>query len=208
MHVRLSRIADLPVNRVDEIVEGFRTGRYPRGDLPSIQGFVGYAAAVDREHGRVCAMSVWEDAVALRTSRKAAEATRDAVAAEPLIDEYEIAEWRVGRSEPGSSIRVSRFAGLVEKRARAIVEGFTDNIRGIEQLPGYQGYLLASSIREGKLTSISQWASREHLEHSERAAAAFRERQLADMKPYRRPIVDIYEIVTVQLAEDRLPMAA
>lgn len=212
MHVRLSRIDGLTSAETETMIDGFLDGTYPRGDLPTMKGFIGYAAAVDRENGGVCAMSVWEHARALFDSRRAAAVARaerfEEVASDPLVDEYEIGLWRVGSSEAGSWIRVCQVAGLVEMRAKAMVDGFADNVRGIEKMPGYEGYLVAANYREGKVTSIGQWATLEDVKSSERAAAAARERQLQDVKPYREPLIDFYEIVTVQVAEERLARVA
>jgi heme-degrading monooxygenase HmoA len=208
MHVRLSRIADLTDRETEAMVRGFEDGTLPYGDLPSMKGFVGYSAAADREHGRVLVMSVWENARVLRDSNRAAQVAREArlqdVASEPIVDEYEVVLWRIGASEPGSYIRLCRVAGLVDKRAKAMVEGFADNVSGIESLPGYEGYVVASNVRDGKVTSISQWASVQDLENSEQVAGAAREQRLLDVKPYRRPLVERYEIVMVRTAADRM----
>jgi hypothetical protein len=208
MYVRLSRITDLSDTQTEEMIEGFQDGTYPRGELPRQPGFVGYAAAVDREHGRAAAMSVWNDYWALIDSRRVAAAARAerlrGIAGEPLIDEYEIEIWAVAESAPGSHIRVSRFGGLVESRARAMADAFREQIRGIEGRPGYEGYLLGSAIGDGRIVSIGQWATREDLDNSEAAAEGFRGRQMALAKPCREPMVDRYEIVTVRVTADLL----
>ncbi len=100
-HLRLSRLEGVSTEALDAIVEAFRQSDY-LDQLAALAGFCGYVLAVDRDEGKLTAMSVWETHDALLASDRLAETARDLrVAAartphEPIIDRSEIVLAREG----------------------------------------------------------------------------------------------------------------
>ncbi|MDQ3729853.1 MAG: hypothetical protein M3355_09725 [Actinomycetota bacterium] len=94
-HLRLSRLSDLSPAALEAMVEAFESSDYV-DQLAALQGFGGYLLAVDREHGKLTAMSLWGSERDLRSSDQMAEGARDLrVAAagsdhDPIVDRYQI----------------------------------------------------------------------------------------------------------------------
>lgn len=211
MYMRLSRIAELTDEQTDAMVEGFTDGTYPQGDLLSREGCRGFAAGADREHGKVCLVSLWSTHNDLRNSKRVAEAARAArlggIGREAIADEYEIMLTRPGPDPAGAEtttgcIRLCRVAGLVDTRVKEMVDGFVDNAQGVEGLQGFAGYWVAADPAPGRVTSISRWRTRADMEASERIAASQREERLAAVKPQRRPLIDFYDLIAVGVPQE------
>lgn len=95
MHVRLSRFAGLPPERIHEMIEDFERGDYI-ADLEQSEGFRGFLVGVDHQAGKITAISLWETKRDLEASDRIAGRARDArieqaqPAREPIVDRYEV----------------------------------------------------------------------------------------------------------------------
>jgi heme-degrading monooxygenase HmoA len=94
MHVRLSRFAGLPPERIDATIEEFREQQLP--DLEGQAGFKGVLVMLNRSSGQAAALTFWETEVDLHASERVAARAREAAVAsaqpgrEPVIDRYEV----------------------------------------------------------------------------------------------------------------------
>ena len=93
-HLRLSRLADVSPSAQDDIVRAYEESDY-LDQLATLPGFGGYLLALDRDAGKVTAMSLWRSAEALRASDGVAEEARElrvaaAGAHDPIVDRYQI----------------------------------------------------------------------------------------------------------------------
>jgi heme-degrading monooxygenase HmoA len=96
MYARMSRIAGLPPERIDEAREYFE-----RQELPALEqqpGYHGVLVMVDRGDGRATAITFWETLDDLRASDRVADEARGATvervgpdpSREPVIERYEV----------------------------------------------------------------------------------------------------------------------
>ncbi|HYH62541.1 MAG TPA: hypothetical protein VD766_11805 [Solirubrobacterales bacterium] len=94
-HLRLSRLAEVAPGALNSMVDAFQESDYV-DELASLQGFGGYLLAVDREHGKITAMSFWQSERDLRESDEMAGQARDMRLAaagsdhDPIVDRYQI----------------------------------------------------------------------------------------------------------------------
>jgi heme-degrading monooxygenase HmoA len=94
MHVRLSRFAGLPPERIDDTIEEFREQQLP--ELEGQAGFKGVLVMVNRGTGQAAALTFWESEADLHASEKVASRAREAAVAsaqparEPVVDRYEV----------------------------------------------------------------------------------------------------------------------
>ncbi|MFL5819878.1 MAG: hypothetical protein ACJ76S_04260 [Solirubrobacteraceae bacterium] len=93
MHVRLSRYAGLPVERIKDLI---RELEQPLAELEQQQGFEGVTFAVDWKAGRAAVITYWATAEDLSASDELAEEAHAKVEAtvrpsrEPIVDRYEV----------------------------------------------------------------------------------------------------------------------
>lgn len=94
-------------------------------------------------------------------------------------------------------LRLSRIAGLTPNRVEEMIEGFEQRVdrSGLDQAPGYGGYLVGVDREHGKVTAISLWETLEDLEANDADADAARTERVERAEPAREPIVDRYEVV-------------
>jgi heme-degrading monooxygenase HmoA len=96
MYARMSRIAGLPPERLDEAREYFE-----RQELPALEqqgGYRGVIVMVDRGDGRATAITFWETLDDLKASDRAADEARGATmervrsepSREPMVERYEV----------------------------------------------------------------------------------------------------------------------
>jgi heme-degrading monooxygenase HmoA len=94
MYARLSRLAGLPPERIEEMIREFEEEGLPA--LEQQRGFQGLFLGVDWNAGKAAAVSFWESQDALRESDRAADQARDAAVStgqpdrEPIVDRYEV----------------------------------------------------------------------------------------------------------------------
>jgi heme-degrading monooxygenase HmoA len=94
MHVRLSRFAGLPPERIDDTIEEFREQQLP--DLERQAGFKGVLVMLNRSTGQAAALTFWDSEADLHASEKVASRAREAAVAsaqparEPVVDRYEV----------------------------------------------------------------------------------------------------------------------
>jgi heme-degrading monooxygenase HmoA len=70
MHVRLSRFAGLPPERIDATIEEFREQQLP--ELEEQAGFKGVVVMLNRGTGQAAALTFWETEADRRAQRSAA----------------------------------------------------------------------------------------------------------------------------------------
>jgi heme-degrading monooxygenase HmoA len=94
MHVRLSRFAGLPPERIDATIEEFREQQLP--DLEGQVGFEGVLVMLNRSSGQAAALTFWATEADLHASERLAARAREAAMAsaqperEPVVDRYEV----------------------------------------------------------------------------------------------------------------------
>jgi hypothetical protein len=94
MHVRMSRFAGLPPERIDQTIRDFEEGQLPVFEQQS--GYKGVLVMVDRGQGKAAALTFWETLKNLRASDRIADQAREAAIAaaqpsrEPVDDRYEV----------------------------------------------------------------------------------------------------------------------
>jgi heme-degrading monooxygenase HmoA len=94
MHVRLSRFAGLPPERVDQTIQEFEQGALPQ--LQQLDGYKGVMVMVNRGTGQAAAVTFWETEADLKASDKLAGQARDQAVQtaqperEPVVDRYEV----------------------------------------------------------------------------------------------------------------------
>jgi heme-degrading monooxygenase HmoA len=94
MHVRLSRFAGLPPERIDDTIEEFREQQLP--ELEGQAGFNGVLVMLNRGTGQAAALTFWDSETDLHASEKVASRAREAAVAsaqparEPIVDRYEV----------------------------------------------------------------------------------------------------------------------
>lgn len=94
MYARLSRVAGLPPERIEETVREFEEDYLPA--LEGSPGFQGIMVGVDRGAGKAAAVTFWDSREALEASDRAADQARQAAldraepAREPIVDRYEV----------------------------------------------------------------------------------------------------------------------
>lgn len=94
MHARLSRLAGLAPERVQEALREFKEDQLPV--LEQQPGFNGIFVLLDEDAGRVAAVSFWESKEQMRASSEVADRARETamatggVSREPIVDEYEV----------------------------------------------------------------------------------------------------------------------
>src|SRR5881275_1059944 len=97
MHARMSRIAGLPPERIDEARQYFEQQELPA--LEQQDGFKGVLVMVDRGDGRATAITFWETLDELKASDRAADQARAATmeqvsssepSREPVVERYEV----------------------------------------------------------------------------------------------------------------------
>jgi heme-degrading monooxygenase HmoA len=94
MHVRLSRFAGLPPERIDATIEDFRENQLP--GIEEQAGYKGVLVMVSRGSGQAAALTFWESEAALHASERLAARAREAAvesaqpAREPVVDRYEV----------------------------------------------------------------------------------------------------------------------
>jgi heme-degrading monooxygenase HmoA len=94
MHVRLSRFAGLPPERIDDTIEEFREQQLP--ELEGQAGFKGVLVMLNRGTGQAAALTFWESEADLHASEKIASRAREAAVAsaqparEPIVDRYQV----------------------------------------------------------------------------------------------------------------------
>jgi heme-degrading monooxygenase HmoA len=94
MHVRLSRFAGLPPERIDDTIDEFREQQLP--ELEGQAGFKGVLVMLNRGTGQAAALTFWENEADLHASEKVASRAREAAVAsaqparEPIVDRYEV----------------------------------------------------------------------------------------------------------------------
>ena len=97
MHSRMSRIAGLPPERIDEARDYFEQAELPA--LEQQQGFKGVLVMVDRADGRAVAITFWETLEDLKASDRVADQAREATmerassvdpSREPIVERYEV----------------------------------------------------------------------------------------------------------------------
>ena len=94
MHVRLSRFAGLPPERIDDTIEEFREQQLP--ELERQAGFKGVLVMLNRGTGQAAALTFWASEADLHASEKVASRAREAAVAsaqparEPIVDRYEV----------------------------------------------------------------------------------------------------------------------
>lgn len=94
-------------------------------------------------------------------------------------------------------LRLSRYAGLPAERIDQMIRDFErgEYVRGLEESPGFAGYMLGVDWNGGKATAVSLWETRDNLEASDRQAERARTERTERAQPSREPIVDRYEVV-------------
>ena len=96
MYARMSRIAGLPPERIEQAREYFE-----RQELPALEqqgGYQGVLVMVDRGDGRATAITFWETLDDLKASDRAADQARGATmeqassepSREPVVERYEV----------------------------------------------------------------------------------------------------------------------
>ena len=96
MYARMSRIAGLPPERIDDAREYFE-----RQELPALEqqrGYQGVLVMVDRDDGRATAITFWETLDDLKESDRAADQARASTmehvrsepSREPVVERYEV----------------------------------------------------------------------------------------------------------------------
>jgi heme-degrading monooxygenase HmoA len=97
MHARMSRIAGLPPERIEEARQYFEQQELPA--LEQQKGFEGVLVMVDRADGRATAITFWATQEDMRASDRAAEEARAATldqvrssepSREPVVERYEV----------------------------------------------------------------------------------------------------------------------
>ena len=97
MHARMSRIAGLPPERIDEARQYFEQQELPA--LEQQKGFEGVLVMVDRADGRATAITFWDTQEDMRASDRAADEARAATldqvrpsepSREPVVERYEV----------------------------------------------------------------------------------------------------------------------
>ena len=94
-YLRLSRLAEVAPGALGAIVDAFQESEYV-DELASLTGFGGYLVAVDREHGKILAMSFWQSERDVRESDHLAGQAREMRLAaagsvhDPIVDRYQI----------------------------------------------------------------------------------------------------------------------
>ena len=97
MHARMSRIAGLPPERIDEARQYFEQAELPA--LQKQQGYKGVIVMVDRNDGRATAITFWDTLDDLKASDRTADQAREATmerarsvdpSREPVIERYEV----------------------------------------------------------------------------------------------------------------------
>ena len=97
MHARMSRIAGLPPERIDEARQYFEQQELPA--LERQKGFEGVLVMVDRADGRATAITFWDTQEDMRASDRAADEARAATldqvrpsepSREPVVERYEV----------------------------------------------------------------------------------------------------------------------
>jgi heme-degrading monooxygenase HmoA len=97
MYARMSRIAGLPPERIDEAKQYFEQAELPA--LEQQDGFKGVVVMVDRDDGRATAITFWESLDNLKASDKVADQARASTmeqassvdpSREPVVERYEV----------------------------------------------------------------------------------------------------------------------
>lgn len=96
MFARMSRIAGLPPERMDEARDYFEQQELPA--LEQQPGFQGVLVMVDRDDGRATAITLWDTLDDLKASDRAADQARGATVErartdptrEPIVERYEV----------------------------------------------------------------------------------------------------------------------
>jgi heme-degrading monooxygenase HmoA len=98
MHARMSRIAGLPPERIDEARQYFEDAELPA--LQQQQGYKGVIVMVDRNDGRATAITFWDTLDDLRASDRVADQARESTmerasssvdpSREPVVERYEV----------------------------------------------------------------------------------------------------------------------
>ena len=104
MHVRLSRFAGLPPERIEDTVRQFKGESLQA--LEQQPGFRGITVGVNPKTGKALAVTLWETEGDMRQSEKVAdEARAQAVSTakperEPIVDDYEVVVSRLMDAAP------------------------------------------------------------------------------------------------------------
>jgi heme-degrading monooxygenase HmoA len=94
MHVRLSRFAGLPPERIDATIEEFREQQLP--GIEEQAGYKGVLVMLNRSTGQAAALTFWESEADLHASERLAARAREAAVEsaqptrEPVVDRYEV----------------------------------------------------------------------------------------------------------------------
>ena len=95
MYVRLSRLAGLSPERIDELIGDLEQGDYV-SEIEGAAGFRGFMVGVDWEGGKATVISLWDSIEELRASDAVADEAR-AVRVQkaqperaPIVDRYEV----------------------------------------------------------------------------------------------------------------------
>jgi heme-degrading monooxygenase HmoA len=202
MFVRATRLR-VPTDKVDAAIDNFTGVAVPA--VKKLQGNTGAVLAVDRDQGRLIAITYWADEAALKASESATTGIRAGVAdaaggSVDEVDRFEVAIMdRAGQPHAGPYIRVVDLRGdpaRVDDAVAFVRDRVIPTVRGLH---GYLALICNVNRSSGRGVTTTVWETLEDLRASESASAPLRQ-EAASRAGASGATVEIYQSVYVDLA--------